>query len=112
MPLTEALNLIGLCEKDIRFRFENQLSGGQIQRLAIARSIMEGAEILLLDEITSSLDTRSRNVICDLLCRLKTQVSMLVVTHDSYVVHQVCDKTLDLGISGQDLCQPFPGKHI
>lgn len=112
MPLIDALNLAGLCEQDIRCRFANQLSGGQIQRLAIARSIMEGAEILLLDEITSSLDTRSRNVICDLLCKLKTQVSMLVVTHDSYVVDQVCDAKLDLGLSGQDMCQPFSEKHI
>lgn len=96
MPISEALQMVGLSEAMLHCRFQDQLSGGQIQRLAIARALLEGAEILLLDEITSSLDPGSRDVICALLCRLKQSYSMLIVTHDPVVVRRVCDHELTL----------------
>lgn len=96
MPIPQALQMVGLSESLLIRRFQDQCSGGQIQRLAIARALLEGAEILLLDEITSSLDPGSRDLICDLLCRLKKLYGMLIVTHDPVVVRRVCDRELRL----------------
>ncbi len=92
----EVLRMVGLSEETIAGRFSDQLSGGQIQRLAIARAILEGAKILLLDEVTSSLDPQSRDAICDLLNSLKDRYSLLVVTHDPTVVKRLCDRELRL----------------
>lgn len=96
-PISDMLHLVGLTEHDLKDRFPDQLSGGQIQRLAIARALLEGAEVLLLDEITSSLDPKSRDSICELIGLLKKDFTCLVVTHDPTVARYICDRRLDLG---------------
>lgn len=94
--LKDVLASVGLSETDIKGKYPDQLSGGQLQRLAIARALLEGAEILLLDEVTSSLDEKTKDEICDLIIHLKSRISMLLVTHDMDVAHKVCDRILDL----------------
>lgn len=73
------LKQVGLSLKEIKGRFPDQLSGGQLQRLAIARAMLGGSEILLLDEVTSSLDERTKDEICDLLVRLKSRTAICFV---------------------------------
>lgn len=102
LPISEVMQMIGLSEDELSHRFQDQMSGGQIQRLAIARALLEGAEILLLDEITSSLDPQSRDAICDLLCQLKGRYALLVVTHDPVLVERLCDRELNL--NGSSAC--------
>jgi ABC-type multidrug transport system fused ATPase/permease subunit len=58
-----------------------QLSGGEAQRIAIARAVLMRSKILLLDEPTSSLDLQSQATIMDTLCRLKAQMTIVVAGH-------------------------------
>jgi phosphate transport system ATP-binding protein len=69
------------------------LSGGQKQRLCIARALVLEPEVLLCDEPTSSLDTKSAGVIEDLLIGLKRQCTILVVSHKPEQVARIADRT-------------------
>jgi phosphate transport system ATP-binding protein len=72
------------------------LSGGQQQRLCIARTLITRPEILLLDEPTASLDTKACSVIEDLLQALKTQCTIIMVTHYMDQVRRVADCVMEL----------------
>lgn len=58
------------------------ISGGQMQRLALARTLLIGSEIMLLDEPTASLDPQSRDLVLSVLQKLKPSVVLILVSHD------------------------------
>ncbi len=90
-------DLVGLPEI-LMERYPRQLSGGQCQRMAIARAMAAGPEILLCDEITSALDVSSQAQILHLLadiCR-KKHTSAIFVSHDLAVVRCLCDRVMVL----------------
>ncbi len=60
----------------------NQLSGGQRQRVALARTLMEDKEIILLDEPFSALDAKTRSEMQDLTANLLKNRTVLLITHD------------------------------
>lgn len=79
--LTEILDIVGLTDK--RKSFPNQLSGGQQQRCAIARAVIYEPEILLADEPTGNLDSKSGNEIMSLFSKInrEKEITILMVTH-------------------------------
>ncbi|MBN2299427.1 MAG: metal ABC transporter ATP-binding protein [Deltaproteobacteria bacterium] len=80
---------------DIRHRPFSDLSGGQSQRVLIARAIVSGPELLLLDEPTSNVDIAVETQLYDLLNQLNDNMTIVLVTHDlgfvsSYVKNVAC----------------------
>jgi putative ABC transport system ATP-binding protein len=73
----------------------NQLSGGQRQRVAIARSLANGPRLLLADEPTGALDTRTGEDVLRLLgeLRAESELTILIVTHDAEVA-EFADRTI------------------
>ncbi len=69
------------------------LSGGQQQRICIARSIAMKPEILLMDEPTSALDPISTSKIEDLISELKSQYTIVIVTHNMQQAARISDRT-------------------
>lgn len=79
-------------------RYPSELSGGQLQRVCIARAIATSPKLVVLDEPTSSLDLSVRAGILDLLEELRrdTAVAMLFISHDLGTVRRVSDRLLVL----------------
>lgn len=73
-----------------------QLSGGQRQRAALARTLMEDADLVLLDEPFSALDARTRADMQDLAARLLAGRTVLLVTHDPAEAARMGDRILVL----------------
>ncbi|HFG2265132.1 TPA: ATP-binding cassette domain-containing protein [Staphylococcus aureus] len=77
----EVLKKVGL-DLDIK-RIVSSLSGGEQQRVALARLILKDPKIILADEPTGSLDTKNGKIVIDLLLKLLDEnKTMIVVTHD------------------------------
>ena len=77
----KALGRVGLSDR-VDFR-PNQLSGGQMQRVAIARAIVNNPKLLLADEPTGALDSRSGAQVMELFQKLNDEgVTVLMITHD------------------------------
>lgn len=84
----------------------NNISGGQKQLLSLARALLTTSEIILLDEVTSSLDPHTTNKIINLLDDLKTDHTLIVITHNKDLM-KVADKLIVLN-NGKIECI---GKH-
>lgn len=69
------------------------LSGGQQQRLCIARALAADPKILLMDEPTSALDPISTGKIEELMSELKTELTIVIVTHNMQQATRIADKT-------------------
>ncbi len=76
------------------------LSGGQQQRLCLARAIAVQPQVLLMDEPCSALDPISTLAIEDLIAKLKTQYTIVIVTHNMQQAARVSDRTAFFNIAG------------
>ena len=79
-------------------RYPTQLSGGQLQRVGIARALVTGPRLLVLDEPTSSLDLSVRAGILKLLSELREELAlaMLFITHDLGTLRLIADRVMVL----------------
>lgn len=94
----EKLEMVGLYDEIKADLNKNALkfSGGQQQRICIARALTVEPEILLLDEPCSALDVRSTSVIEETLLSLKSQYSIIIVTHNIAQARRLSDKVIFL----------------
>lgn len=91
------LALVGL-PADFADRFPHELSGGQLQRICIARAVACKPEIILFDEAISSLDAHTQVQVMDLLRELKDRLGLtyIFITHDLTSITYLCDDVLFL----------------
>lgn len=83
---------------DLLSRYPRELSGGEIQRIAIARALAAEPSVLICDEITSSLDVSVEASILDLIDELRQEsgLAVLLIAHDLRVVRRVADRAVVL----------------
>ena len=91
----ELLTAVGL--KNRMFHYPHQLSGGEQQRVAIARSLISNPEILIADEPTGNLDKKNSEDVIKLLFKLKKDFgsTLILVTHDTSVA-KLCDRIIKI----------------
>jgi peptide/nickel transport system ATP-binding protein len=94
--ITEACEFVNLKYAELTNKYPFELSGGQMQRLMIARIFLLRPKILLADEPTSMIDACSRATILDMLMKLREEEGMTIVfiTHDLGLAYYVSDKLL------------------
>lgn len=89
------INKVGLNDEFLD-RYPHELSGGQLQRVCIARSVIAEPKFILLDEAISSLDISTQVQILDLLVELKKEMNLsyIFITHDLTAITYICDRVL------------------
>ena len=91
--MREACSFVNLEFKELTNKYPFELSGGQMQRLMIARIFLLKPKILLADEPTSMIDACSRATILDMLLKLRDEINMTIIfiTHDIGLAYYVSD---------------------
>jgi oligopeptide/dipeptide ABC transporter ATP-binding protein len=112
----ELLEMVRLSEPFLDM-YPHQLSGGEQQRVSIARAIATGPDLLVLDEPTSALDVSVRAEILDLLTDLRERLGLayLFISHDLTAVRRVCQrvaimylgKTVEMGRTEEIFARPL-----
>ena len=93
--IAEVLDMVSLQNKEYKMPF--QLSGGEQQRLAIARALLNNPQVILADEPTGNLDGETAEVVIDYLLKLSSSqgLALVIVTHDPDIAAR-CDRVVRL----------------
>ena len=91
--INDILQGVGL-ESSLKNRYPRELSGGQCQRVGIARALLKKPDFLVCDEPTAALDVNVRKQIIELLCELKEEqrLTYLFIAHDLSLIQQISDR--------------------
>lgn len=94
--MDEALQKVGLSLKEVRGRFPHEMSGGQLQRCAIARALIPNPPLLITDEPVSMVDASLRMSIVNLLKSLRDdlKVSVIYITHDLATAYYISNRLI------------------
>ncbi len=94
--MDEALRKVGLSLAEVQGRFPHELSGGQLQRAAIARALIPNPKLLIADEPVSMVDASLRMAIVNLLRALRDDfgVSVIYITHDLATAYYISDRII------------------
>jgi peptide/nickel transport system ATP-binding protein len=92
----DALAAVRLAPEETIGRYPHQLSGGQLQRVMIARALLLKPQIIIADEPVSMIDVSLRAIILDIMISLKNEfgISFLYITHDLSTALQISDEIL------------------
>ncbi len=92
--IEDALNLVGLKGEDVLRNYPHQLSGGQLQRIMIARAYMLKPNLIIADEPVSMIDVSLRAMILEIMMKLKEEhgISFIYITHDFSTAYQISDE--------------------
>jgi ABC-type oligopeptide transport system ATPase subunit len=92
----EALRQVGLSLTEVHRRFPHELSGGQLQRIAIARALISAPALIVADEPVSMVDASLRMSIVNLfgLLRDRLGVSIIYITHDLATAYTISDRII------------------
>lgn len=92
--INKKLNAVGLKYEDMAGRYPNEFSGGQLQRISIARSLLTDPDLLIADEPVSMVDASLRMSIVNLFKQLRDEygVSVVYITHDLATAYYVSDR--------------------
>jgi ABC-type oligopeptide transport system ATPase subunit len=89
----QALASVGLEYADVRGKYSNQFSGGELQRVSIARALIPNPSLIVADEPVSMIDASRRMIIINLFLKLKLEAkrSFLYITHDLATAYYISD---------------------
>jgi peptide/nickel transport system ATP-binding protein len=94
--MDDSLQKVGLSLKEVRGRFPHEMSGGQLQRCAIARALIPNPPLLIADEPVSMVDASLRMSIVNLLKSLRDdlKVSVIYITHDLATAYYISNRII------------------
>jgi len=94
-------------------RYPNELSGGELQRVAVARALLSGARYLIADEVSAMLDPITQAQIWHVLLeRVRSgRIGILAISHDDPLLAAVTDRVIDMG-SGSEAAAFVPGQPV
>ena len=92
----EALHAVGLSLQEVRGRFPHELSGGQLQRAAIARALLSKPSLIVADEPVSMVDASLRMAIVNVFKELRDRlrISIIYITHDLATAYYTSDEVI------------------
>ena len=93
LDINEVLEAMGMAK--YRYRFPKELSGGQQQRVAIARAIIKNPKLLLCDELTGALDTKSSKSVLEFIEKINKlyQTTTVIITHNEAIA-EMADRVI------------------
>lgn len=107
----EILEYLGLA-KELWDAFPATFSGGEQQRINLARAVLGSPKFLLIDEPTASLDSKTKEAVIQLILNLKKRGSSVIcISHDDYTIDQLVDRNIEMKNGAIESIKPNQNKE-